>query len=375
MLGSFWSSKQRDAGEVTPKASSHPERNPFELSLGSSGSGSGSSGSNAGSLRTGGQHSRKNSAASTSSNVGLGGGGIAAASGLRTPTLQKSFVLPEVTSSVNAHGSHMHPSSSTSAASSLHQSPVHTVAGNGRHTPTRAHHPVNPYPAPGSPKVSGMSGPTSSLGKSSQSQSAAASQQPQPQTQQPPPPEFKLSQPPESKHGISPKKDPAAAPSSQPPTTSSSNVSSSSSSQGSAKLPPSATGSSTKISPSSVTGQPSKKKVDTSYLKGKLTVKILEARGLAAPSSQCRPYVVATFEQNEFVSREAINENEEDATGQPMSPESSSQLRRSQKAGQAPSNNNSNNSQREEPMDTSTASAYNPVWKHEVALFVLLPCR
>jgi protein-serine/threonine kinase len=101
----------------------------------------------------------------------------------------------------------------------------------------------------------------------------------------------------------------------------------------------------------------------------------LEARGLAAPSSQCRPYVVATFEQNEFVSREAINENEEDATGQPMSPESSSQLRRSQKAGQVPSNNNSNNSQREEPMDTSTASAYNPVWKHEVALFVLLPCR
>jgi hypothetical protein len=47
--------------------------------------------------------------------------------------------------------------------------------------------------------------------------------------------------------------------------------------------------------------------------------------------------VVATFEQNEFVSREAINEHEEDAKGEPMSPESSSHMRRSQK--EALSNN------------------------------------
>lgn len=353
MLGSFWHSK-RDAGETTPKASSSSsanERNPFELSLGSS-----SGSSNTSSLRAG-NHSRKNSAASTSSNVGSHAG--IAASGLRTPTLQKSFVLPEVTSSVNAHGSHAYPSNATSAASSLHQSPMHTVSGSGRNTPTRSHHPVNPYPAPSSPKVPGMSagGPTSSLGKSSAA-AALTSQTPQPQTQQPPPPEFKLSQPPESRHGNSPKKDVASSAGAS---------SSSSSSQGSSvNLPSSSTPN--KISPSSTSGQAAKKKADTSYLKGKLTVKILEARGLSAPSPESRPYVVATFEQNEFVSREAINENEEDATGQPMTPETSSQLRKSQRGGPQALTSNGSETRKDDAMDTSTASAYSPVWKHEVAL-------
>ena len=89
----------------------------------------------------------------------------------------------------------------------------------------------------------------------------------------------------------------------------------------------------------------------------------MEARGLSAPSADCRPYVVATFEQNEFVSREAINEHEEDALGVAMSPESSSQLRKT-----ARTQGNGAGQQKEEQMDTSTASAYNPVWKHEVAL-------
>lgn len=369
MLGSFWHSK-RDAGETTPKASassSANERNPFELSL-SSGSGSGSSSSSTGSLRAG-NHSRKNSAASTHSAAASTLGGIAA-SGLRTPTLQKSFVLPEVTSSVNAHGSHAHPNNATTAASSLHQSPMHTVSGSGRNTPTRSHHPHNPYPAPSSPKVTGMpnsGGPTSSLGKSSAAAAVSnPSQPPQPQTQQTPPPDFKLSQPPDSRHGNSPKKDVA----SNVASSSSSSSQGSSSSKAPSSVASSATVSSstTKVSPPSAVGQSfSKKKSDNSYLKGKLTVKILEARGLSAPSPQSRPYVVATFEQNEFVSREAINENEEDATGQPMSPESSSQLRQSQR-GNAAANNGSAESQKEDAMDTSTASAYSPVWKHEVAL-------
>jgi hypothetical protein len=92
-----------------------------------------------------------------------------------------------------------------------------------------------------------------------------------------------------------------------------------------------------------------------------LTVKIMEARTLCAPSRYSRPYVVATFEQNEFVSREAINEHEEDATGQPVSPQSSSAMRQGR---------NGNNGSANDDMETATYSAENPVWKHEVALCV-----
>ena len=49
--------------------------------------------------------------------------------------------------------------------------------------------------------------------------------------------------------------------------------------------------------------------------KGKLFVKLISARHLSAPSSASRPYVVVTFDQNEFVSREPIHEEGEEVTG------------------------------------------------------------
>lgn len=51
--------------------------------------------------------------------------------------------------------------------------------------------------------------------------------------------------------------------------------------------------------------------------KGHLTVKLVQARGLAiAPSaSEARPYVVVTFENNEFVSREPIESHEPSSKG------------------------------------------------------------
>lgn len=44
--------------------------------------------------------------------------------------------------------------------------------------------------------------------------------------------------------------------------------------------------------------------------KGQLSVKIIQAKNLNAPGSDSRPYVVASFDQNDFVSREAIPESE-----------------------------------------------------------------
>ncbi|GAA5894298.1 uncharacterized protein JCM6883_003778 [Sporobolomyces salmoneus] len=49
--------------------------------------------------------------------------------------------------------------------------------------------------------------------------------------------------------------------------------------------------------------------------RGKLLVKLISARHLSPPSIQSRPYVVVTFDQNEFVSREPIHEEGEEVTG------------------------------------------------------------
>ncbi|KAK4051080.1 Serine/threonine-protein kinase [Microbotryomycetes sp. JL221] len=52
--------------------------------------------------------------------------------------------------------------------------------------------------------------------------------------------------------------------------------------------------------------------------KGKLSVKLISARSLSVPSNESRPYVVVTFDQNEFVSREPIHEEGEEALGVPQ---------------------------------------------------------
>ncbi|BGP40423.1 Serine/threonine-protein kinase [Rhodotorula kratochvilovae] len=49
--------------------------------------------------------------------------------------------------------------------------------------------------------------------------------------------------------------------------------------------------------------------------KGRLVVKLISARHLSPPSSASRPYVVVTFDQNEFVSREPVHEEGEEAIG------------------------------------------------------------
>ncbi|GAA5882505.1 hypothetical protein JCM16303_001767 [Sporobolomyces ruberrimus] len=53
----------------------------------------------------------------------------------------------------------------------------------------------------------------------------------------------------------------------------------------------------------------------TAAPRGKLLVKLISARHLSPPSVHSRPYVVVTFDQNEFVSREPIHEEGEEVTG------------------------------------------------------------
>lgn len=61
--------------------------------------------------------------------------------------------------------------------------------------------------------------------------------------------------------------------------------------------------------------QRSARPTNQSAPRGKLAVKLIEARSLSAPSRASRPYVVVTFDQNEFVSREPIDELAGDAVG------------------------------------------------------------
>ncbi|KAH9809053.1 kinase-like domain-containing protein [Melampsora americana] len=55
--------------------------------------------------------------------------------------------------------------------------------------------------------------------------------------------------------------------------------------------------------------------------KGLLSVKIVSARSLVCSSSRSRPYVVAQFDNNEFVSREPIDEDEDESKGNVSSPQ------------------------------------------------------
>jgi len=263
----------------------------------------------------------------------------------------------------------MYPQSSSAAAAASNSS--------GRNTPTRTAHQhtqAAPYPNPKDHPHTNNASP-----KSKQH------------------PEFKLSQPPDSKSGSSPKTklpgggEPSSinALQSFPSSSSSSagtnagdapstsNYTTNTQNQVASTNMTSSTGSSGGSSTSGTLQSSARKRENhgSSSLKGKLTVKIIEARNLVTPEANIRPYVVATFEQNEFVSREAINEHEEDAKGEPVSPRTSSHLRSSQRAGASKSNGaaaaeNGASSSHEngQAMDTSTASAYSPVWKHEVAL-------
>ncbi|KAG6820451.1 hypothetical protein H0H93_000447 [Arthromyces matolae] len=127
--------------------------------------------------------------------------------------------------------------------------------------------------------------------------------------------------------------------------------------------------------------------------KGQIHVKLIQARGLNVRASSARPYVVAQFEQNEFVSRDPTEESDKEVKGTAtnISRNSSSNAisalgaignkvaaldasRRERNLSNASSNSSASSSK------SSTAglsnglfgrlSAHNPVWKHEVSFDV-----
>ena len=114
--------------------------------------------------------------------------------------------------------------------------------------------------------------------------------------------------------------------------------------------------------------------------RGRLYVKLIQARGLSAPSPQARPYVVATFDQSEFVSREALDDSAQDVTDvaikRPATPlrgnSSNDTLMKTSALSKALEahkiSEDSGNSRWTTP--NTVSPAYNPIWRHEVILYV-----
>ncbi|TFK55891.1 kinase-like protein [Heliocybe sulcata] len=126
--------------------------------------------------------------------------------------------------------------------------------------------------------------------------------------------------------------------------------------------------------------------------KGQIHVKLLQARGLNVPSPHSRPYVVVSFEQNEFVSRDPIDESEKELKGQAtnLSRNSSSialsalgainnkdAAKRNPTNGASSGKNTPTPGAKPSPNVSGLANslfgrknAHNPTWKHEVSFDV-----
>ncbi|KAL1723631.1 putative serine/threonine protein kinase [Schizophyllum commune] len=129
--------------------------------------------------------------------------------------------------------------------------------------------------------------------------------------------------------------------------------------------------------------------------KGKIHVKLIQARGLNVPSPNSRPYVVVTYDQSEFVSRDPTDETDKEVRGVPTRnangattpvnppPTSSSSAlaalgKVSAAIDKATNGTKSNNTSPVSSLGSGKSdkslfgrlSAHNPVWKHEVAFDV-----
>jgi serine/threonine protein kinase SCH9 len=121
--------------------------------------------------------------------------------------------------------------------------------------------------------------------------------------------------------------------------------------------------------------------------KGQIHVKLIQARGLNVRSSSARPYVVAEFEQNEFISRDPTDETDKEVKGTPVNPSRTNSSNAISALGAIGSKaitadrgsaNASPSSSVSSSSSKSTSglsnglfgrlSAHNPVWKHEVSL-------
>ncbi|KAF5333342.1 hypothetical protein D9611_002197 [Ephemerocybe angulata] len=103
--------------------------------------------------------------------------------------------------------------------------------------------------------------------------------------------------------------------------------------------------------------------------RGQLHVKLIAARGLAVRNTAARPYVVVQFEQNEFVSRDPIDEADKEVKGTPTTISRNVSFdHRHPPAPPTPA------AQRPPQPPTpglfGRLSAHNPTWKHQVSFDV-----
>ena len=215
-------------------------------------------------------------------------------------------------------------------------------------------------------------------------------------------PEFKMQRPPPSRRNVEQDKCDAQQTSSQATEGSGSSTNGSSPPQ---SIAHSASTSTTASSTTSATGSNGSSPTHSTDSRGQLHVKLIQARGLNVHSIHARPYVVVQFEHNEFVSREPTHESEKEVKGVAtnLSRDSSSTAlnalgaisSRAVQAAKRSATNSANTSPQSSvssgrsgkvlapngdgPLPPSSAStnglfgvlsAHNPVWKHEVSLYV-----
>jgi hypothetical protein len=120
--------------------------------------------------------------------------------------------------------------------------------------------------------------------------------------------------------------------------------------------------------------------------KGQIHVKLIQARALNVRTVYARPYVVVQFEQNEFVSRDPTLESDKEVKGTATSVSRSISSNALSALGAIGSKvaTRKNGKDPSPPSSLATTklstqhntffghlSAHNPVWKHEVSLYVL----
>lgn len=126
--------------------------------------------------------------------------------------------------------------------------------------------------------------------------------------------------------------------------------------------------------------------------KGQIHVKLIQARGLNVRSSSARPYVVAEFEQNEFISRDPTDETDKEVKGTAINPSRTNSSNAISALGAISSKPTASDTSKRGSANTSPSSsvssgstksasglsnglfgrlsAHNPVWKHEVSFDV-----
>ncbi|EPQ29007.1 uncharacterized protein PFL1_03297 [Pseudozyma flocculosa PF-1] len=110
---------------------------------------------------------------------------------------------------------------------------------------------------------------------------------------------------------------------------------------------------------SSSSGSSSTTTRNTAAPRGHLTIKVVAGRNLATSSPEARPYAVVSFDKNEFIGREPIDESGEAAKGVAVPRTEAGESGRTRAKTVTPADALSR-----------TGQNHNPVWKHEVTFDV-----